>query len=435
MRYMKLTVVLAAWAMLAAGCSQGSVTERMPGETTPAETEMTTEAMAEETAPETTEAAPETTEETAPETTEAADETDPESDPEPVPLWQHAYGEILAEREDRECALIFLDEDEFPELVVGNEEELSHLDLYGFDGKEAYLIDNVERGHYSLDIRYRLGMRMICSDQGSVMSEGTYWDVIVYDKVDGRLVPKENLVTSDYAYLQPEEVSFRIMNEKEEREVYALSDDRRDKVWEYVLTNEDLLVSEGTVENWIEAPVETEADAPYAVAYRELLESRNYVVDGQWRDLSEDHAAYLYAMPGRTTPLLIVKGGGRNDVLFYAYDEEKDSAVLRERIRTENYADTFLFRPETGDIGEECGRIAGGGEYAIRCKNLDEDVWYAFPPNNYLLEGEAADEATVEAFDIQGADTFMPMFGESWTRVGEEYAVPIKDIPYITPFS
>ena len=178
---------------------------------------------------------------------------------------------------------------------------------------------------------------------------------------------------------------------------------------------------------------EAEADAPYADAYRSLIESEAYLDDAEWRDVPGDFlGTYLYAMPGRETPLLIVTDGGYNDVLFYGYDEGTDSAYLCEQVRTEQVGFTFRFRPETGDIGEQYGRIAGGGEYAIRCKSLDENVWYAFPSGDFL-EGEAADEATTAAFDIVDAGT-LPLFGDSWETVGGDGGVPYDMLPYVEPF-
>ncbi len=414
MRYQRLTAVLAAWALLAAGCSlsQDAVTDSA-SDGTEAPSVPPTVAVS-------------VPDDEGTEATDAAAEARDWSKAPPVTAWQHAYGVLLAAHPDESCRLIHLDEDDVPELIMKGTNEFL---LYGFDGEDLYMGGRFDIGARTQDFEYRPFMNMVCTEQSTAAGEGPFDVVTVFQTEDGQ-IKLDRIVWSPGCADEG-------MTEEEARTVYGLTEDRRSELWRSGWVDAPSIPTEEERLCWANAPYEgqetDEAEAPYADAYRALIESEAYLDDAEWRDVPGDFlGTYLYDMPGRETPLLIVTDGGYNDVLFYGYDEGTDSAYLCEQVRTEQVRFTFRFRPETGDIGEQYGRIAGGSEYAIRCKNLDENVWYAFPSGDFL-EGEAADEATTAAFDIVDSGT-LPLFGDSWEIVGGDGGVPYDMLPYVEPF-
>jgi len=161
--------------------------------------------------PDVTETQPETA--TEPETepeSETTAPTDPPTEPttEPVPEttalpempvipaieWEQAYrtflknesyqkllGELTQENDVR-FLLLYLNDDDIPELML---QTLSKVIVYTYQNYQVMYIDDFSTSRYSYEFYYRPYHSMIAESQGSVMSDGTYWEVREYEADSG----------------------------------------------------------------------------------------------------------------------------------------------------------------------------------------------------------------------------------------------------------
>ena len=155
--------------------------------------------------------------ETVPET-QAVSEYIPEVQ-DAVSNWEEAYYLFLkhagyenqlaeeSNKTDIKFLLLYLDEDDIPELFI---QTTSTAYFYKYQGFQVIYTDSIPVSNYSYNFFYRPYRNCICTTQGSVMANGTYLDVREYES---SATEKSGLVLkSEYCYPN-REYSYEVYSE------------------------------------------------------------------------------------------------------------------------------------------------------------------------------------------------------------------------------
>ncbi len=124
-------------------------------------------------------------------------ETEPEASettpPVVIPVaseWKAAYRDFLRDggyldtlsettpEKELKFLLLYLDEDDIPELLL---QTSSYVLLYTYENHKINYLHHFRTSRYSYEFYYRPYHNMIASLQGSVMADGTYWEIREYE--------------------------------------------------------------------------------------------------------------------------------------------------------------------------------------------------------------------------------------------------------------
>ena len=111
----------------------------------------------------------------------------------PASEWEQAYQfflkngdyqeqlSALTQEHDLKFSLLYLNDDDVPELAL---QTLSIVVLYTYQNQQVVYLDDFTTSHYTYEFYYRPYHSTIATMQGSVMMDGTYWEVREYTGSD-----------------------------------------------------------------------------------------------------------------------------------------------------------------------------------------------------------------------------------------------------------
>ncbi len=159
--------------------------------------------------------------------------------------WQAVYRayieKVRDEQPDLKFALLYMDEDDIPELCFYQE---TCVDVYSYQDENLLYAFRFSTGYYANDFSYKPHECMVASQQGSVMGEGTYTEIETFERTEEEFIHSGKYGFSDSSHTidSLKEQGYYTDDEEilEKLDVDENADDFLGDSWVYYSTNSEI---------------------------------------------------------------------------------------------------------------------------------------------------------------------------------------------------